>query len=56
MGAAEMKVIANLIAEVLSAPNDETVRAQVSSRVKELTAQFPLYPNRLGKVDGASGD
>ena len=56
MGAAEMNVIANLIAEVLSAPTDEEVRAQVSTRVKELTARFPLYPNRLGKVDSASGD
>jgi glycine hydroxymethyltransferase len=56
MGEAEMVTIAELIAEVLSAPNDETVRAQVSARVKELTARFPLYPNRLSKVDGASGD
>ncbi len=56
MGTAEMKVIANLIAEVLSAPQDETVRAQVSAQVKELTAQFPLYPNRLDKVESASGD
>jgi glycine hydroxymethyltransferase len=55
MGEAEMKVIAELIAEVLSAPQDEAVRQQVSTRVKELTAQFPLYPNRLSKVDGASG-
>lgn len=56
MGEAEMKVIAELIAEVLSAPQDETVRSQVSARVKELTAYFPLYPNRLNKVDSASGD
>jgi glycine hydroxymethyltransferase len=56
MGEAEMKTIAELMAEVLSAPQDEAVRAQVSTRVKELTAQFPLYPNRLSKVDGASGD
>ncbi|HEX4951399.1 MAG TPA: serine hydroxymethyltransferase [Blastocatellia bacterium] len=56
MGEAEMKTIAELIAEVLSASQDETVRAQVSTRVKELTAKFPLYPNRLNKVDSASGD
>lgn len=55
MGEAEMKVIAGLLAEVLSAPQDETVRQQVSAKVKELTAQFPLYPNRLSKADVASG-
>ncbi len=54
MGAADMKVIATLIAEVLTAPNDETVRAQVSTRVKELTAKFPLYANRLSNA--VSGD
>lgn len=56
MGEAEMQTIAELIAEVLSAPQDEAVRAQVTARVKELTARFPLYPNRLSKVDSASGD
>lgn len=59
MGEAEMKVIASLIAEVLAAPQDETVRASVSAKVKELTAQFPLYPNRLSNTNGAnvaSGD
>jgi glycine hydroxymethyltransferase len=56
MGEAEMKVIAELIAEVLSAPNDETVRDQVSVKVKELTLQFPLYPNRLDKAETAAGN
>ena len=54
MGEAEMKTIAELIAEVLSAPQDETVRAQVTTRVKELTARFPLYANRLSNA--VSGD
>jgi glycine hydroxymethyltransferase len=56
MGEAEMKTIAELIATVLSAPQDEAIRVQVSERVKELTARFPLYPNRLSKVESASGD
>ncbi|MFN7927203.1 MAG: serine hydroxymethyltransferase [Blastocatellia bacterium] len=56
MGEVEMKVIAALIAEVLAAPQDETVRANVSAKVKDLTAQFPLYPNRLNKAGSASGD
>jgi glycine hydroxymethyltransferase len=55
MGEAEMKQIAALIAEVLAAPGDEAVRANVSAKVKELTAQFPLYPNRLNKADSAAG-
>ena len=55
MGEAEMKQIAALIAEVLAAPGNETVRAGVSAKVKELTAKFPLYPNRLGKADSAAG-
>ena len=54
MGEAEMKVIAELVAEVLSAPQDEAVRAQVTTRVKELTAKFPLYANRLSNA--VSGD
>lgn len=55
MGEGEMKQIAALIAEVLAAPGDEAVRAGVSAKVKELTAKFPLYPNRLGKADSAAG-
>ena len=53
MKEAEMKTIAELITEVLSAPNDEVIRASVSNRVKELTANFPLYPNRLNRADSA---
>ncbi len=56
MQEAEMKEIAACIVEVLNAPEDETVRQQVSTRVKELTAKFPLYPNLLDKVESASGD
>lgn len=47
MGEAEMKQIAALIAEILETPQDETVRHKVIGKVKELTAQFPLYANRL---------
>ena len=54
MQEAEMKEIAALIAETLAAPGDETVRARVSGKVKELTARFPLYPNRLGKAEAAA--
>jgi glycine hydroxymethyltransferase len=57
MKEAEMKQIAALIAEVLSAPEDEAVRGGVSEKVKELTVRFPLYAHRLKPGEfGASGD
>jgi glycine hydroxymethyltransferase len=49
MGEEEMRRIALLIAEVLGAPDDEQVRKRVSAEVKQLTARFPLYANRLGR-------
>jgi glycine hydroxymethyltransferase len=41
----EAEKLANLIADVLDAPNDEQVTARVISDVKKLTAQFPVYGN-----------
>jgi len=55
MGEAEMKQIANLIAEALHAPTDETVRRNVIGKVKELTARFPLYANRLSNIGAGIG-
>jgi glycine hydroxymethyltransferase len=55
MGEAEMTQIANLIAEVLQAPNDEAVRQNVIGKVKELTARFPLYANRLSNIGAGVG-
>ncbi|HKX29294.1 MAG TPA: serine hydroxymethyltransferase [Blastocatellia bacterium] len=46
MGEAEMRRIAQLLAEILQAPQDEAVRQRVRAEVKELTARFPLYANR----------
>ncbi len=43
----EMARIAELIDRVLSRPGDGGVEATVRSQVQELTAQFPLYPERL---------
>ena len=40
----EMDTVGDLMAEVLRAAEDETVRADVRRRVRELTADFPLYP------------
>ncbi|HEX9002421.1 MAG TPA: serine hydroxymethyltransferase [Blastocatellia bacterium] len=55
MGEAEMKQIAAVIAEVLQAPADETVRQNVIGKVKELTARFPLYANRLQATSASAG-
>jgi glycine hydroxymethyltransferase len=47
MGEAEMRLIGRMIADVLQAPEDESVRERVKAQVRELTARFPLYANRL---------
>jgi len=39
----EAEKLAHLIADVLDAPNDETVIARVTCEVKKLTTQFPVY-------------
>ncbi len=39
----EAEKLAHLIADVLDAPNDETVIARVIAEVKKLTTQFPVY-------------
>src|SRR5438477_3014625 len=41
---AEMRRIADLIDRVLRAPDDESVLRAVRSDVRELAAEFPLYP------------
>lgn len=38
-----MKSIASIIASVLKAPNDETVKERARKQVQELTERFPLY-------------
>jgi glycine hydroxymethyltransferase len=47
MKEAEMARIAELIGRVLSRPGDGAVEASVRGQVQELTAQFPLYAERL---------
>jgi glycine hydroxymethyltransferase len=54
MGEAEMKQIGAMIAEVLRAPADESVRQRILAQVSELTARFPLYALRLQGAAGAS--
>src|SRR5215831_8069514 len=41
----EMRQIAGLISEVLSAPEDEAVQKSVRERVREMCERFPIYEN-----------
>jgi glycine hydroxymethyltransferase len=43
----EMQRIGKMIAAVIHEPESEEVRNKIRQEVAELTAQFPLYPNRL---------
>ncbi len=44
----EMRLIGQLIGEVLQDVADEGRQRRVSGKVRELCKQFPLYPGRLG--------
>ena len=46
MRESEMREVANLLAEVLNAPDDESVRQHVREGVVALTSRFPLYRGR----------
>jgi glycine hydroxymethyltransferase len=39
----EAKIVANLVADVLDNPEDETMIAAVKEKVHVLTARFPVY-------------
>jgi len=47
MREAEMRQVAALIAEVLANVEDANRQAGVAAQVRELCAEFPLYPDRL---------
>jgi glycine hydroxymethyltransferase len=46
MKEAEMKLIGEMIASIIREPESEEVREKVKKDVAELTARFPMYPNR----------
>lgn len=47
MAATEMDLIADFIARVLAAPDDDRVIGAVKAEVEDLCRRFPLYPERL---------
>jgi glycine hydroxymethyltransferase len=53
MGEDEMRLVARLIAEIIHEPQSEEARAKVRREVGELTARFPLYPERLKSLPEA---
>ncbi len=48
----EMERVANMIADVLNAPGDLTVKQRVSREVRALCDAFPLYPERIAAYAG----
>ncbi len=46
MKEAEMKLIGEMIASIIHEPESEAVREKVKKDVAQLTAKFPMYPNR----------
>ena len=46
MKEAEMKLVGEMIASIIREPESEDVRTKVKKDVAELTAKFPMYPNR----------
>jgi glycine hydroxymethyltransferase len=54
MKEAEMETIGAWIAEVLDAGGEEATVNRVREEIRNLTAQFPLYPHRTGAQAAAS--
>ncbi len=54
MKEAEMKLIGEMIAAVIYEPESEEVKTRVKRGVAELTAKFPMYPNRLKEKQSSS--
>lgn len=46
MKEAEMRLVAEMLAEVIREPESEEVKAKVKTEVAELTARFSMYPKR----------
>jgi glycine hydroxymethyltransferase len=49
----EMKIIGEMIASIISEPESEEVKSRVRREVAEITAKFPMYPNRYKSEPGA---
>jgi glycine hydroxymethyltransferase len=52
MKEAEMRKIGEMIAAVIHEPESQQVKDRVRGEVADLTAQFPMYPQRLKMKTG----
>ncbi len=50
MKESEMRAIGKMIADVVHEPDSDQVKTRVRAEVAEMTARFPLYPNRYKEV------
>jgi len=48
----DMRLIGKMIADIIHEPESEDVKTRVRREVAELTAKFPMYPNRLKEKGG----
>jgi glycine hydroxymethyltransferase len=48
----EMRRIGELIAAVIKDPESESLKEKVRREVAQITAGFPMYPNRLKRTEG----
>jgi glycine hydroxymethyltransferase len=48
----DMRLIGKMIADIIHEPESEEVKTRVRREVAELTAKFPMYPNRLKAKEG----
>jgi len=51
MGTEEMKIIGQIISDVLKHPDDEEIKKKARSKVKELVTAFPLYRERIEAME-----
>ena len=54
MKESEMRLIGEMIASVIHEPESEDVKNRVRQAVAEMTANFPMYPNRLKRQEAVS--
>jgi len=52
MGTKEMDIIANVIAQILKNPENDSIKQEVRQKVAKLCKQFPLYPDLCTKAMG----
>ncbi len=51
MGTEEMKIIGQIISDVLKHPDDEEIKKKARSKVQELVTAFPLYRERIEAME-----